>query len=282
MKANMHAVAGSERVPLPGAKALGRANAHEVIEVLVKLRRKKEIGQLNARPDVTLDRGTVGSDYGASPADIKVVTDAFQKLGLRVINTNPTTRSVELSGSVAEMEKAFRVNLFNYAHADGNYRGRVGEVFIPEPLKAIITGVFGLDDRRVARRRRHRQERRTAAPTPAHASVHSTWYLPGELAKRYNYPQGDGTGQTIGILEFGGGYFSEDLTNFCDLAKIPEPSVVPISVDGTSTSAQDGAEGEVMLDIEVVAGLCPKSTIAVYFRSVGRAGLDQSPGCGSA
>ena len=43
------------------------------------------------------------------------------------------------------------------------------------------------------------------------------------------------------------------------------PTVVPISTDGSSTSAKDGAEGEVMLDIEVIAGVCPKATIAVYF-----------------
>jgi kumamolisin len=38
-----------------------------------------------------------------------------------------------------------------------------------------------------------------------------------------------------------------------------------VSTDGTPTNASDGNEGEVMLDIEVVAGVCPKSTIVAHF-----------------
>jgi kumamolisin len=69
----------------------------------------------------------------------------------------------------------------------------------------------------------------------------------------------------VGLLEFGGGYFASDLSAFCQTANIGVPTVVPISADGLATNAKDGAEGEVMLDIEVVAGACPKATIAVYF-----------------
>jgi kumamolisin len=168
------------------------------------------------------------------------------------------------------MEKVFQVKLFEYEYPEGNYRGRVGDVFIPSALKGIVTGVFGLDERRVARRRRHLDSRRK---TPKdQSSVPNSWYLPKELGTRYNFPPGDGAGQTVGLLEFGGGYFADDLQQFCKLAGISQPTIVPVSVDGTSTRARDGAEGEVMLDIEVVAGVCPKSTIAVYFAHWGERG----------
>jgi len=39
------------------------------------------------------------------------------------------------------MESAFNVKLFNYAHADGNYRGRVGYLFIPDALNDIVQGI---------------------------------------------------------------------------------------------------------------------------------------------
>lgn len=96
-------------------------------------------------------------------------------------------------------------------------------------------------------------------------TIPSSWYTPAELAKHYNFPSGDGAGQTVGLLEFGGGYFPDDLKMFCKLANINVPTVRPVSVDGTPTNSKDGAEGEVMLDVEVVAGVCPKSTIVVYF-----------------
>jgi kumamolisin len=271
MSMSTHAVVeGSHRVALPGAKALGPANAHAVIEVLVKVCRKKEIGELKERPKAVMSRSAVGSDYGASDADIAAVSDTFRKLGLQVVKSNPATRSVDLSGSVAEMEKAFQVKLFDYEHSDENYRGRVGDVFVPLALKGIVVGVFGLDDRRVARRRRHHETYRGASKDQS--SVPDSWYLPKELGTRYNFPPGDGTNQAIGLLEFGGGYFPGDLRNFCSLAGIPQPTIVPISVDGTSTGAHDGAEGEVMLDIEVVSGVCPKSSIAVYFAHWGEKG----------
>jgi kumamolisin len=43
------------------------------------------------------------------------------------------------------------------------------------------------------------------------------------------------------------------------------PNVVTVSVDNTPRDQREGAEGEVMLDVEVAAGVCPKATIVVYF-----------------
>jgi kumamolisin len=53
----------------------------------------------------------------------------------------------------------------------------------------------------------------------------------------------------------------------------PVPEVKAISTDGTPTNSKDGAEGEVMLDVEIVAGLCPKAKIVVYFASWGEQGF---------
>jgi len=174
------------------------------------------------------------------------------------------------SGPAARMEEVFVVKLFNYSHPDGTYRGHTGPVCVPAELQDIVKAVFGLDNRRVARRRRH-QLNQAQAPTKL-PHLPASWYTSGQLAAHYNYPPGDGTGQAVGILEFGGGYFPADLTEYCRLANVPMPTVNPVSTDGTSTSAKDGAEGEVMLDIEVVAGVCPKATIAVYFAEWGETG----------
>jgi len=254
-------IAGSERVPLPGARALGIANPHATIEVTLKLQR------LHALPDVDsgtrMTREELATTHGASQDDIKAVTDAFSKFGLTVVSTNAATRSVVLSGTVEAMESAFQVKLMNYSHQSGDYRGRVGAIQVPSEVSQIIEGVFGLDDRRVARRRRN--PARTNSHVRDTVSIPASWYTPPQLAKHYNFPAGDGAGQVVGILEFGGGFFQNDLNNFCRLASTPVPVVKTVSVDGISTTARDGAEGEVMLDVEIVAGSCPKSTIVVYF-----------------
>jgi kumamolisin len=249
---------------LPGAKALGPANPHSKIDVTLKLRRINELPELQGRPAKPMTRDAFAAKYGASKQDIDKVVAALAKFGLTEVHSNAPARSIRFAGTVAQMQNAFQVKLFNYAHADGNYRGRVGVVQVPSELKDIVEGVFGLDNRRVARRRRQPIDGKAHAK---HASsVPSSWYTPAKLALHYDFPAGDGAGQAVGILEFGGGYFEQDLAKFCKLAGIPQvPTVKPISTDGTPTNAKDGAEGEVMLDIEVVSGVCPKSTIVVYF-----------------
>ena len=257
------AVTGSKRVPLPGARALGRANPHTTIEVSLKLRRKNELPDLTGRPSATLSREELAEKYGASDDDIDKVVQAFQKFGLKRVEANAATRTVRLSGTITQMENAFQVKLFDYAHPDGNYRGRVGAVSVPPEVKDIVQAVFGLDNRRVARRRRHPVHELSKSKT---LRIPASWYVPSQLAAHYNFPAGDGSGQAVGLLEFGGGYFPSDLQGFCKLADVSSmPTVVAVSTDGTATNSRDGAEGEVMLDVEVVAGICPKSTIVVYF-----------------
>lgn len=256
------AVAGSSRTALAGARVLGRANAHAIIEVTLKLRRQKPLPELTGRPVESMSRETL-AEYGSSRDDIEKVSSVLGKFGLNTLEANPASRVVKVSGTVAAMEEAFQVKLFNYAHPRGNYRGRVGPVHVPAELHGVVTGVFGLDNRRVAHRKR--QPFAGSLHAKALASVPASWYTPKQLAAHYQFPAGDGSGQTIGILEFGGGYFPEDLAAFCKLASVGIPQVKTISTDGTSTSAQDDATGEVMLDIEVIAGVCPKSTIVIYF-----------------
>jgi kumamolisin len=263
-------VQGSERVALPGAIATGRSNSKAIIDVSLKLRRKQPLPALNGRPGTWMTREALGNIYGASQADLDEVMKILGNSGLKLVDAKLATRTVRLRGPVSAMEEAFQVKLFNYSHAGGNYRGRVGPVHIPVALKDIVQGVFGLDNRQVARRRRHPVRDNNLARL---ASVPSAWYVPSELASHYNFPAGDGSGQTVGLLEFGGGFFLQDLQKFCTLAKIPAPpKVIAISTDGTPTDSVDGAEGEVMLDIEVVAGICPKANIAVYFAQWGEQG----------
>jgi kumamolisin len=222
----------------------------------------KELPELKGRPVRVVTREQLAA-YGASKDDIDKVTAVLTKLGLTVVHSNPASRTIRLTGTVSAMEDAFQVKLFNYAHESGNYRGRVGEVRVPTELKDIVQGVFGLDNRRVARRRR--QPVRDTSHARAMKGVPPSWYTPAKLAKHYNFPSAQGDGQTVGILEFGGGFFEQDLEKFCKLTGGAVPVVKPISTDGTPTTTKDGAEGEVMLDVEIVAGCCPKSTIVLYF-----------------
>lgn len=89
-------------------------------------------------------------------------------------------------------------------------------------------------------------------------------YTARQVAKAYGAPVDtyDGSGVTVGIIELGGGFTASDLT----AAGLPN-HVTVVGVDGGSSQPDgpNGADGEVELDIEVVAGVAPGATIRVYF-----------------
>jgi len=260
------AVPGSERTPAFGAVATRAADAEAWVEVTLKLARKTPLPALDQRPARTLSATELGAQFGASDEAIKRVSDTFSALGLTVLASDTATRSVKLGGPVRAMEEAFQVKLLNFEGVRGPYRGRVGALHVPAALENDIVGVFGLDNRRVVRRRPDGGHKRHAIEHTAASPRKRPWFFPAELAAAYDFPEGDGSGQTIGLLEFGGGYFADDLAAFGKAAGLASlPTVVPISVDKMPTNTNDEATGEVMLDIEVLAGICPKATIPVWF-----------------
>ncbi len=154
-----------------------------------------------------------------------------------------------------------------YHHAMGPYRGRRGEISVPADLSGIITGIFGFDTR-PKHRSPFRSKTAGATGPGGQNGVAAT-----EFAKRYNFPdtQGatalDGAGQTIAIIELGGGYRASDLEVFFKEIGAPTPNVVAVSVDhaGNAPSTPDSADGEVMLDIEVAGAVVPAANLVVYF-----------------
>src|SRR5439155_11443359 len=129
--------------------------------------------------------------------------EAFARAhGLVVVEADAARRSVFLSGTAAAFSAAFGTKIENYEHDHGTYRGRTGPLAVPADLADIVEGVFGIDNRPVAKP--HFQRRKDAAGAQAHAAGGS--FSPPELAKLYKFPAGaDGTGQCIAIIELGGG-----------------------------------------------------------------------------
>ena len=258
-------LAGSRRYHRAGAQVLGRADTHEWCDVTVKLRRAKELPEPVAGKAV-VSRGDFEHRYGADADDLATVENTLSKAGLTIESKDIATRNIKVGGPVDAMEKLFQVNLLRVQHDDHFYRGRVGDIHLPKALDGIVTGVFGLDTRRMTRHRRGRTVRTATQALPA--AAHRPWFLPQELAAIYQFPPGGGDGQTIGIIELGGQYIASDLAEFAQVTGLGvPPKVVTIQVETESPqdSNDPDAIGECMLDVEVVAGVCPKATLAVYF-----------------
>ena len=259
----------SQRAPLPGARNIGPADAIEQIQVTLFLRRGSqpgefpslaELGKRPPRERVHLSRQEFAAKHGARSSDLELVRKFAAEYGLRVVHEEPARRTVILSGTVAAFSKAFEVELARYQTDSVSYRGRTGALTIPAELAAVVEGVFGLDNRPVAKPHFRRKKKKTPQ---------DVGYSPLQVAQAYNFPSGvNGTGQTIAILELGGGFNTSDLNSFFSGLKIAQPSVTAVGVDGGSnapTGDPSGPDGEVELDIEVAGSVAPSAKIAVYF-----------------
>lgn len=267
-----HAIPGSERVALPGAKALGAVRGNERIEVTVRLRPKAPLQALASRGVQSdqhpsqrqyLTRDEYEAAHGADAHDLALVAAFAKAHRLSVVESDAARRSVVLSGDAQALDAAFGVTLQQYEHESITYRGRTGPITVPAELAGIVEGVFGLDDRPAAEPRFQRY-----LPTRGLSPHAAASFTPPALAKLYGFPTGlDGSGQCIAIIELGGGYRPKDLKAYFATLGLAAPKVKAVLVDhahNTPTTA-DGADGEVMLDIEVAGAIAPKATIAVYF-----------------
>jgi kumamolisin len=260
---------GSAR-KMPAGTNAGNALPNEVIEVTVTLRRKAPIGNyvkaLSAGKRKPLSRELFNRRFGASANDVRLIREFAQYHNLTVLEVSLPKRLVVLKGTVQQFNEAFGVYLANFtAETGGSYRGRSGVIRIPESLKDIITGVFGLDNRPQARPMFRVLHKEGHIIRPEAATVS---YDPDAVAKVYQYPQdADGTGQCIALIELGGGYRHDDMQNYFQKLGLPLPVITAQSVDGAhnSPSTPDTADGEVALDIEVAGAVAPGATIVVYF-----------------
>ena len=210
-------LSGSDRPRRQGAERVGDADPSSAVEVTVTVR-GPELPQVT--PGKSMSREQLERSYSASAADMDAVATELGPYGLEVLDSAPSTRSLRVRGTAEQMDAAFRANLGIYRHDGHEYRGREGSLEVPAGLEGVVTGVFGLDQRRVARR--------VPGIPPIHESAEAVAegaLSPADLEERYRFPGGEGQGQTVAIAEFGGAYFPDDLATFCRQQGRPEPTV---------------------------------------------------------
>ncbi len=255
---------GSERRALPGSTPVGTVDPNEIVRVTVILRRK------GADPAVAgatgaprqLSHQEFAQRHGADPADIALVEKFAHVSQLTIVESSARKRRVVLTGTAQSMSKAFGAELVCYRveSIGHNFRGRTDSLSIPAELEGVVVAVLGLDTRPIAKPHVRRKPR--LQPHQAAAAT----YTPPQVAALYNFPTNvNGSGQTIGIIELGGGYSTSDLQTYFSGLGITDPNVTAVSVDGGQNSPGSQADAEVMLDIEVAGSIANGANIAVYF-----------------
>ncbi|HEX3472970.1 MAG TPA: S53 family peptidase [Silvibacterium sp.] len=260
-----------KRVPLPeterqaphNATDTGKTSPQQIISVSVIVRRKNHL-DLEALGGRTISRQEFNEKYAADPADFDALRKFAHDHGLSVDEgaSSLARRTMVLRGTAQALEAAFGVDLHDYEREGHKFHAFQGGISVPAEHLGIIESVLGLDTRPIAtphlRFRDKKKKPKAADPS----------YNPMQVAALYDFPSGvNGSGQTIGIIELGGGYNASDLQTYFSGLGLTPPTVVAVSVDGAANAPTNpnSADGEVALDIEVAAAVAPGAKIAVYF-----------------
>ncbi len=277
--AETHALLAGTNRPLPAAARRVRdIDPDTHIEVTVNLK-SPGLPPADQMPAQALSVEELARRYGAPPDNIRRVESTLQAFGLTIEGVGPTGRSLRVSGPASSMEAAFHTGMaIHHSDEQGEYHGREGSISVPASIAGFVDSVIGLDQRRVAHRK---------ATAPA---VSPTPFGAADIETRYSFPPGDCAGQKIAIAEFGcplksgpvlpPAYFPDDVASFCASQGRPVPNIrtvpvnlAPLSAAQLQTLPAQIADavleeaGEVMLDVEIVAGLCPAADISVYYAS---------------
>jgi kumamolisin len=209
-----------------------------------------------------LSREEFEERHGAHGSDLREVARFAHAHGLTVVEAETARRTVVLAGSAAAFSRAFAVRLRAFHHRSGAYRGHEGPVQVPSELAGMVEGVLGLDSRQqvVPHFRLHSWDLHDQAPRQV--------FTPVQLARLYDFPLTSGAGESIAILQFGGGYLASDLDRYFKELGLPHPEITSVSVDNCHnqpTGKAHGPDGEVLLDIEVAGAVAPGARFTIYF-----------------
>ncbi len=246
----------------PSAARLGDVDPAATVQLTVVLRPAAPLDAATHAGGPGISRQTYAALHATSDDAMARVRTMAGRFGLAVAEENAAAHTMKLRGTYAQAIAAFQPDEIGlYADgAGGQFVARTGHITVPDEISADVVAVMGLDQRPVAR-----PHFRALAAAAAQIS-----YTPAQVAAAYSFPAGlDGTGQTIALIELGGGYADADLAAYFTGAGIARTgTLTAVGVDGAGNGGvtdPNGADGEVQLDIEIAGTVAPAANIVVYF-----------------
>ena len=206
--------------------------------------------------------------FGPSPADYAAIIQFAHTNGLTVTATHANRLLVDVTGRVADVERALHVKLYSFRHPT-----EPRNFFAPDTAPTVdarlpLLQVSGLDD--FSRPHPNYVAHPVAwSPgwSPNAGSGPNGWYMGNDF--RQAYVPGTaltGAGQSVGLLEFDG-FDPADITNYANTIGLTKnlPQVTAVPVGTGVTSSTPAGRAEVALDIEMVLSMAPGvSNIYVY------------------
>jgi subtilase family serine protease len=203
--------------------------------------------------------------FGPTEQDYAEVARFAQENGLKVTGTFENRMVLNVTGSVKDVEKAFRVKMNAYQHPTENRKFYSADREPAPQLGVRLWHITGLDNFSIPQPASLKQN--AQAPPHTTGSGPSGYFLGSDFrAAYYGGTALTGSGQSVGLLEFAG-YNQADVTKYFNTVGQPlTVSVVGVSTDGSSLSCTGSCDDtEQVLDIEAAISMAPgMNQVRVY------------------
>lgn len=261
-----------------GLKAIRRMEAGSQMDLAIGLPLRNREGLTNLLEELYRPSGTnfrhfltpdeFASSFSPSKEDYQTVIDFAKAHNLTVKRTHSNRTLLDVSGSVADVEKAFHVKMQVYQHPKEKRAFYAPDAEPSLDLATPVLAISGLDDY-VKPRPEIRILGGGGSTGGGGAGVGSApgggyWgydfrsaYLPGETL--------NGEGQSVALFELTG-YDPNDIANYVDGTGLPGVPLQNVLIDGfngndTNTDYAVECTGDIEMALSIAPGL---STIYVY------------------
>lgn len=203
--------------------------------------------------------------FGPSQSDYDAVISFAQANGFTVTGTTPNRMIVDVGGTVANIERAFHVTMSVYKHPTESRTFYATDQEPAPDLPFPLWHITGLDNFSIPHPASLVHD--PAAKSHPKGSGPDGDFIGSDMRAAY-YGSGalDGSGQSVGLVEFGG-YNLFDVENYFENVGQPlDVAVVGISTNGSSLRCNDECDDtEQALDIEEAISMAPGlSQVRVY------------------
>jgi subtilase family serine protease len=255
------------------SKAIGRvAPANQMhLAIGLPLRNEAELDDLlnqladPASPNfrLYLTPAQFAERFGPTEDDYQALAAFLEASGFSVTGTHPNRTILDVSGTVADIESTFHLNMINWSHPIR------GTFFAPDREPSVDAGVTilditGLDNFVVPRPMDFKSLPLTGGIPLTTGSGPGGLFIGNDFRAAYAPAVTlNGAGQSVGLFELDGFYASDVQANFKQAGLSPVPTKT-VLLDGFN-GAPGSANVEVTLDIMMAAYMAPGvSNIIIY------------------
>ncbi len=259
-----------KRIPIPGTERKVWPGSHQAESLssdadilLTAWLRPKRGGDLDRARARTLsatpplqrtyaDRKALARQTGADNEDVELLRRYCESFDLKIVDSR--WRAVAISGSIERLVEAFGATVAIFEDdSQRRFRHRSGALHVPSKIAAVVRGIFGLHQWPRSRKLGSLQR-------------HTTPLFARDVATRYQFPDADGSGQTVGVVQLRGVFKPSDFDQCMRAQGLTPAHPIVKRVDDAAVAHEIATtkDLEAALDVQIIGSLAPGARIVVY------------------